>query len=131
MHVDKDNCNEARNEVLKLIRTNKKAYYESKPTENIGKSKELWKNLKSLGLKFEPSISNINCLENDKSALFDVKDKNKDFSAYFSKLAKNFVSKLPNPSNKYDVLSIAQHYSHLRLTKKFDLLSTETSYRYL
>ena len=37
----------------------------------------------------------------------------------------NLASKLPNPSNKYGVLSVAQYYSHLGLTKKFDLLPTE------
>ena len=80
LHIDKDNYKEVTNGVQKLIRTKKKAYFESKLTENIGKSKELWKGLKSLGLKFERSISNIeyiisNCktksninssLENDK-----------------------------------------------------------------
>ena len=89
LHVDKDNYKEAGNEVQKLIRTNKKAYFESRLTENIRKPKELWKSLKSLGLKFEHSISKINCLENDKSANFDVKDIAKDFSAYFSNLAEN------------------------------------------
>ena len=128
MHVDKDNYKEAKNEVQKLIRTKKKAYFESKLTENIGKPKELWKSLKSLGLKFERSISNINCLENDKSANFDVKDIPKDFSAYFSNLAENLASKLPNPSNKYGVLFVAQYYSHLGLTKKSDLLPTEKDY---
>ena len=73
LHVHRDNYKEARNEVQKLIRTKKKAYFESKLTENIGKPKELCKCLKSLGLKFESSISNINCLENDKSDNFDVK----------------------------------------------------------
>ena len=97
MHVDKDNYKKARNEVQKLIHTNKKAYFEGKLTENIGKPKELWKSLKSLGLKFEHSISNINYLENDKSANFDVKDIAKDFSAYFSNLAESLVSKLPIP----------------------------------
>ena len=52
-------------------------------TENIWKPKELWKCLKSLGLKFESFISNINCLENDKSANFDVKEIANDSSAYF------------------------------------------------
>ena len=87
LHVDKDNYKEARNEVQKLIRTKKKAYFESKLTENAGKPNQLWKCLKSLGLKFERSISNITCVENDKSANFDVKDIAKDFSAYFSNLA--------------------------------------------
>ena len=79
-------------------------------------------------MKFESSISNINCLENDKSVNFDVKDIAEDFSAYFLNLAKNLVSKLPNPSNKYGVLSVAQYYSHLGLTKKFELLPTEKDY---
>ena len=77
--------------------------------------------LKSLGLKFESSISDINCLENDKSTNFDVKD----FSAYFSNLTANFMSKLSNSSNKFGVLSVGQYYSHLVLTKNFDLLPTK------
>ena len=64
----------------KNLRTKKKAYFESKLTENIGKPKELWKSLKSLGLKFDRSISIINCLENNKSANFDVKEIANDFS---------------------------------------------------
>ena len=42
LHVDKDNYKEARNEVQKLIRTKKKAYFETKLIENIGKPKQLW-----------------------------------------------------------------------------------------
>ena len=42
LHVDKDNYKEVRNETQKLIRTKKKAYFESKLTKNIGKPKELW-----------------------------------------------------------------------------------------
>ena len=119
---------EARNEVQKLIRTKKKTYFESKLTENTGKSKQLWKSLKSLGLKYERSISNINYLENDKFANFDVEDINKDFSACFSNFDENFVSKHPNSLNTYDVLSTGQYYDHLGLTKKFDLLTTEKDY---
>ena len=74
--------------------------------------------LKSLGLKCESSISKITWLETDKSVNFDIKDIAKDFSAYFSNLAENLVSKLPNSSNKFGVLSVAQYYSHLGLTKK-------------
>ena len=108
LHVNKDNCKEARNEVQKLIHTSELTEnIESKLTGNIGKPKKLWKSLKSLGLKFGCSISNINCLENGKSANFDVKDIAKDFSAYFSNLAENLVSKLPKPSNKYGMPSVA------------------------
>ena len=104
-YFDKDNYKETRNEVQKLIRTKEKP--ESKITENIGKPKELWRSLKSLGLNFERSISNISCLKNEKSVNFDVKDIAKDLSAYFSNLAENVVSKLRNPSNKYCLFSVA------------------------
>ena len=40
-------------------------------------------------------------------------------------MAENLASKHPNPSDKYGVLSVAQYYSHLRLTKTFELLPTE------
>ena len=73
-------------------------------------------------------ISNSNCLENDKSCNFHDKDTAKDFSAYFSNLAENLVSKLPNPSNKCGVLSVAQYCSHLELTKIFDLIPAEKDY---
>ena len=89
---------------------------------------QLWKSLKSLGLKYERSISNINYLENDKFANFDVEDINKDFSACFSNFDENFVSKHSNSLNTYDVLSTGQYYDHLGLTKKFDLLTTEKDY---
>ena len=41
LNVDKDIYNEARGVVQKLIRTKKKAFVESKLSENIGKPKEL------------------------------------------------------------------------------------------
>ena len=72
-HVDKGNYKKAMNQVQKPNRTKKKAYLERKPTDNIGKSKELWKSLKSLGLKFECSSSNINCLGNDNHLILMLK----------------------------------------------------------
>ena len=80
LHLDKDNYKEWG---TKTNLYKKKAYLESKLTENIGKPKELWNCLKILGQKFGSSISNINCLENDKTINFDVKDIAKDFSANF------------------------------------------------
>ena len=38
------------------------------------------------------------------------------------------MSKLPNHSHKDGVLSVAQYYSHLGLTKKFELRQTEKNY---
>ena len=55
----------------------------------IGKPKKLRKSLKSLGLKFERSISDINYLENDKYSNFDANNIVKEFSAYFSNLGED------------------------------------------
>ena len=79
-------------------------------------------------MKIARSASNFNCLKNDKSAISDVKDIDKDFSVYFSNLAKNLVRNLPNPSNKCGALSVAQYYRHLGRTKKFDLPPTDKDY---
>ena len=40
-------------------------------------------------------------------------------------LVENLGRKLPNLSNKYGALSIAEYYSHLWQNKKIDLLQTE------
>jgi hypothetical protein len=48
--VDKQILNEARNSVQNLIRKKKREHYENQLKENVGKPKELWKSLKSLGL---------------------------------------------------------------------------------
>ena len=61
LYVDEDNYKEVRNELQKLICAKKKSYFESKLTQNIIKAKELWKSLKSLGLKIERSV--VNCVE--------------------------------------------------------------------
>ena len=61
LYVDEDNYKEVRNELQKLICAKKKSYFEIKLTQNIIKAKELWKSLKSLGLKIERSV--VNCVE--------------------------------------------------------------------
>ena len=43
-------------------------------------------------------------------------------------MAENLVSTLPNPSNKYDMLSVAHYCNHLGMTKKFKIPPTEKDY---
>ena len=49
-HVDYVNFKKARNHVQNLIKKKKKSFVVGKLNENIGKPKDLWKCLKSLGL---------------------------------------------------------------------------------
>ena len=49
LQIDKELYNEARNKVQSLIKRKKKTFYEEQLKDNVNKSKELWKTLKSLG----------------------------------------------------------------------------------
>ena len=49
LHIEKDICNAAGYKLQKII-IKKRAFFENKLTESIGKPKYLWKTLKSLGL---------------------------------------------------------------------------------
>ena len=54
LHIDKELYNAAQYKVHKLIFNKKTDYFESKLNKCIGKPKELWKALKSLGLPNKP-----------------------------------------------------------------------------
>ena len=63
LHIDEDLYKEAKYHAVKLIKQKKSQFYKEKLKENIGKPKELWKALKSLGLPSKKgTISNI-CLK--------------------------------------------------------------------
>ena len=62
-------------------------------------------------------------LENNRSDSFDVKDIAEDFGFCFLNLAENLVNKIPNHSNIYSFLSVAQYYDNLGLTKKSDMIT--------
>lgn len=61
-------------------------------------------------------------LENNRSDSFDVKDIAEDFGFCFLNLAENLVNKIPNRSNIYGFLSVAQYYDNFGLTKKSDII---------
>ena len=80
---------------MKLIKEKKKKFYKEKLKENIGKPRQLWKALKSLGLPCKKgSISNI-CLKKDDKTNANT------FKEFFCNLASELVAKLPPPSNKF------------------------------
>ena len=60
LHIDEDLYKEAKYHAVKLIKQKKSQFYKEKLKENIGKPKELWKALKSLGLPSKKgTISNM------------------------------------------------------------------------
>ena len=62
-HIDEDLYKSAKYNLQKLIKIKKRDFYQVKLTENIGKPKELWKTLKSLGLPSKKSCESKICLK--------------------------------------------------------------------
>ena len=58
LHIDELIYKEAKNSVQRLIKEKKKKIFSKKLEENIGEPKELWKNLKKLGLPKTKDPSN-------------------------------------------------------------------------
>ena len=122
IYSDYINFKKARNRVQSLIKRKKKSFITDKLNENIGKPKELWKCLKSLGLSSGKDSSSKICLNNKGSPCFDDKTNAETFKTFFSNLASNLVKKLQRTPHKLD--EVRKYYQHLNLTEPFSLAPT-------
>ena len=121
-HTDHVNFRKARNRVLSLIKKKKKNCVIGKLNENVGKPKELWKSLKSLGLPSKQDKPSKICLKTDGEHCFDDKINSNVFKEFFSNLAKELVKKLPNPPRRFGIESVKEYYKKLNLgNEKFKL----------
>ena len=106
---------EAKNTVQRLTEVKKQRIFSKKLEENIGEPKELWKNLKKLGLpKTKTTPSNICLKENDGLSFCSLSIAN-NFKEFFSNLAQNLIEKLPTGPNKFDINSVREFYKPLNL----------------
>ena len=71
--VDKQNYNRARNSTQRLIKIKKKNFVTGQLEQNIGKPKDLWKTLKSMGLSAKNSSGTKICLKDGENLSFDPK----------------------------------------------------------
>ena len=119
-HSDNENYKKSRNKVQRIIKDKKKNFVIGKLNDNIGKPKELWKSLKSLGLPSKESSSAMICLEKDGILSFDPKTNAEIFKDFYSNLANNLVKKLPTPPppNKYLKTAVNNYYKKLNLRGK-------------
>ena len=101
-----------------MIKDKKKNFVIGKLNDNIGKPKELWKSLKSLGLPSKANSSATICLEKDGILSFDPKTNAEIFKDFYSNLANNLVKKLPIPPNKYGKTAVNNYYKKLNLRGK-------------
>ena len=108
--VDEELYKAAKYHVMKLIKEKKRQFYTDKLKENVGKPKELWKALKSLGLPSKKcSISNI-CLKKDDKISFDDKTNVNTFKEFYCNFTTDLVAKLPPPSNRFGITSVHKYY---------------------
>ena len=117
-HSDNENYKKSRNKVQRMIKDKKKNFVIGKLNDNIGKPKELWKSLKSLGLPSKANSSATICLEKDGILSFDLKTNAEIFKDFYSNLANNLVKKLPTPPNKYGKTAVNNYYKKLNLKGK-------------
>ena len=115
LHIDELMYKEAKNTVQRLIKEKKKKFFSKKLEENIGDPKELWKNLKKLGLpKTKTPSSNI-CLKGNDGLSFCSLSIANNFKKFFSNLAQNLIEKLPTGPNRFDIDLVREFYKPLNL----------------
>ena len=100
-----------------MIKNKKKLYFEKKLHENIGKPKELWKAIKSLGLPCKNAAASNVCLK-DKNGTLNFEDSSNanTFKTFFENLANDLVLKLPNAPNIYTLAKTLLYYNSLGLS---------------
>ena len=81
-------------------------FFDAKLSENIGKPKELWETLKSLGMPQKTLIPNFNGVESNNGLTFHKKTITKMFKDFFSNLAELLLIKLLNAPDKYNIESV-------------------------
>ena len=108
--ADEENLRRSKAQVQSLIKTKKKSFILNKLEENVGKPKELWKVLKSMGLpKKCTSVSNI-CLDSEGKHSFGPEENANIFKNYFSGLAENLLLKLPQAPKIFGYASTCMFY---------------------
>ena len=110
LHIDKEIYKTARYEVQKLMSYKENKFFEKRLNDSIGKPRELWKALKSLGLSSKMSICGIAALKVKSTTSFETKSTLDVFENYSSTLADNLSKKLPTPPNRYTFNSVIQYY---------------------
>ena len=92
--------------------------------DSIGKPKELWNALKSLGLPCKTSVCGTTALKVKNGTSFEIKSTLDVFKNYYSTLAGNLLKKLPSPPYIYTFNSVVQYYRHFIQTDAFHLTYT-------
>ena len=118
LNIDWEIYKEARNDVQRTIKRNKKQYLKEELSENIAKPKELWQTLKSLGLPNKKNSPSNMFLKNKTDLLFDSLSVTETFKKYYSSSAENLVLKLAKPLNNFGIQSVNNYYKNCNVKER-------------
>ena len=104
-----------------LIAKKKKQFFENKLKECIGKPKDLWKAIKSLGLSNKSGGCIVGALAENQIVKHDSTSILKTFKSFYSNLAGNLLTKLPKSPNRYTIKFVSDYYKQLSLSENFKL----------
>ena len=124
LHINKELYKKTKYDAQKLITAKTQAFFDEKLSESLGKPKELWNTMKSLGIPKKTVVSNFNAIDDNKSLTYDIKTMSKVFKDFFSNLAKSFLDKLPDPSNNYNLESMFLYYSTFAIPQVLHIKGT-------
>ena len=106
---------------MQKLTSYKKRFLKNRLNNSIGKPKELWKALKSLGLPSKTSVCGTTALNVKNTTSLETKSTLGVFKNYYSTLAYNLLKKIPTPPNRYTFNSVIQYYRHFIQTDAFHL----------
>ena len=111
-----------------LIAKKKKEFFEKKLKECIGKPKDLWKAIKSLGLPNKSGRCIVGALTENQIVKHDTKSISRTFKSFYSNLAGNLLAKLPKSPDRYTIKFASDYYKRLSLPENFKLDATTEGY---
>ena len=94
-----------------LLKNKKIDFHREKLRENVGKSKEPWKAIKTLSLLSKITPVSQTFLNNEEKISFHEKTNNNSFKNFYTNLALNLVNKIPNAPNKCYLDSFLTYYN--------------------
>ena len=98
--------------------------------ECIGKPKDLWKAIKSLGQPNKSGGCIVGALAENQIVKHDTKSILKTFKSFYSNLAEDLLAKLPKSPNRYTIKFVSDYYEKLSLSENFELVSITQSYMF-
>ena len=113
LETEKDHFRSAKMALQKAISKKEKSYFQEKIGKNTNNSMELWKNLKSLGMK-SGKVNHLNIvLKKDGAIQFEPTKNANTFKDFYPDLADNVIRKLPDVFSNFNNNLTKQYYMNV------------------